>query len=388
MNFMDKLLDKLKRGCVELVSAEELARKLALQRPLRVKLGVDPTSADLHLGHTVVLSKLRAFQEAGHQAVLILGDFTARIGDPSGRDSTRPPLSPEEISAHAATYQEQAYKILDRSKTELHYNSKWLEPFVREELLKAMRRITLSRLIEREDFQNRIRSGNPITLLEIIYPILQGYDSVAVQADVELGGSDQLFNLLMGRQIQKDFAQESQVVMTMPLLVGLDGQKKMSKSYGNAIALEDSPRDIFGKIMKLSDELMESYYELLTQRDLEQMRKLHPMQAKKNLAEELTARFYSQKIAEEEREFFENTFSRKQAPENARAFTLSRDQKLTWSDVLIKIGAVQSRKEAQRLLGQGAVEADTVRILRDEPVLASQVSLKVGKHKFYKLNFE
>ena len=386
-------MEALKRGCVELVSEEELSRKLSLGRPLRVKLGVDPTSPDLHLGHTVVLQKLRAFQDLGHVAVLILGDFTARVGDPSGRDATRPTLGPEEVRANAKTYAEQAFKVLDRERTELRWNSEWLEPFMGAELLKVMRRCTVGQLMAREDFQKRTKAGLPVTLLEMIYPLLQGQDSVAVRADVELGGNDQLFNLLVGRQLQKDAGQEPQVVLTLPLLVGLDGQKKMSKSYGNAIGVEEPARDMFGKLMKVSDEAMLSYYELLTSRDLSSVRALHPMEAKKGLAEALTARFHGEEAGRRERAFFEATFSRKELPEDAEEFRVgAEDGSLCWSAFLVRLGAAPSRKEAQRLIRQGAVRLDEEKLGGDgavgEGLGGGTRTLRVGRHKFFRLRPE
>ncbi|MFH1724116.1 MAG: tyrosine--tRNA ligase [Elusimicrobiota bacterium] len=389
-------IERLKRGCVELISEVDLRQKLASGRPLRVKLGVDPTTPDLHLGHTVVLHKLRAFQDLGHTAVLIIGDFTARIGDPSGRDATRPTVTQETVDANARTYQEQAFKVLDPDKTEVLRNSDWLDPFMKTDRLpKTLQRYTVQQLLAREDFQNRIKSENPITLLELLYPLLQGYDSIAVKADVELGGNDQLFNLLMGRQMQKDEGQPPQVVLTMPLLVGLDGAKKMSKTYGNAIALNDPPRDMFGQVMKISDEAMRTYYELLTLEDMEAVRSGHPMGAKKRLAEIITARFHGEEAAEAERTFFDETFSNRKAPEDvAEHPVLAEDRGRPWSVYLVKIGAVKSRKEAQRLLAQGAVHADEDRVAGDAPMedffakkgpAAKVISLKVGKHRFFKL---
>lgn len=382
------------RGVVELVSAGELERKLGLKRPLRVKLGVDPTSPDLHLGHTVVLQKLRAFQDMGHVAVLIIGDFTARVGDPSGRDATRPALDDGAIRANAQTYKDQAFKVLDPERTELRYNSEWLEPFLQTgELLKVMRRATVQQLLAREDFKKRMESQSPITLLELLYPILQGHDSVAVKADIELGGSDQIFNLLMGRQLQKDAGQEPQVAMTLPLLVGLDGQKKMSKSYGNSIGVHDAPREMFGKLMRLSDELMWSYYELLTSRELSGLRAGHPMEAKKSLAEELTARFHGAEAGRAEREFFEKAFSSREAPIDAETVALGASERgLSWSQFLARIGAAPSRKEAQRLIAQGAVRVGEAKVAKDvalgeEPLLSAggEWPLKVGKHRFFTL---
>ncbi len=384
-----KALETLRRGCVELVSAAELERKLSLGRPLRVKLGVDPTSPDLHLGHTVVLNRLRAFQELGHTAVLIIGDFTARIGDPSGRDATRPTLSESEIQANARTYQEQAFKVLLKERTELRFNSEWLEPFMRKGLLETLKRVTVGQLLQREDFAARQKAQSPITLLEILYPVFQGYDSVAVKADVELGGNDQVFNLLMGREMLKDAGLQPQVAMTVPLLVGLDGVKKMSKSYGNAIALNDPPREMFGKLMKISDEQMLAYYELLTQHDLAGIRSRHPMEAKKALAQEITGRFHGDAAARQEREFFEKTFSQKEIPENIEIKTVESSI-ASWSQLLAGIGAVPSRKQAQRLISQGALKVDgAVETVDGRPAIAGkpELTVQLGKHRFYKIRF-
>ncbi|MBI3296905.1 MAG: tyrosine--tRNA ligase [Elusimicrobia bacterium] len=384
----------LTRGCVELVSPAELEKKLAKGRPLRVKLGVDPTSPDLHLGHTVVFQKLRAFQDLGHKAVLIIGDFTARVGDPSGRDSTRPALTREAIDANAATYKDQAFKVLRDDRVEVRYNSEWLEPFMREGFLAALQRHTVQQVLAREDFSKRMAAGTPVTLLEMMYPLMQGYDSVAVEADVELGGNDQLFNLLMGRRMQEDAGQEPQVALTLPLLVGLDGQKKMSKSYGNSVGLNEPAREIFGKLMRISDEAMLAYYELLTTRELAAVKALHPMEAKKALAAELTSRYHGEAAGPAERRFFEETFSQKQTPTDIPVVRAPADGKPFWSQFLVSIEAVKSRKEAQRLLEQGGVYADDAKIadqplgefLKSRPGV-TEVVLKVGKHRFYKIVF-
>ncbi|HBL18787.1 MAG TPA: tyrosine--tRNA ligase [Elusimicrobia bacterium] len=376
-------MDRIRRGCVELVGESELASRLASGRKLRVKLGVDPTSPDLHLGHTVVLRKLRLFQDLGHTAVLIIGDFTASVGDPSGRDDTRPVLTTEQIRANARTYEAQAFKVLDPARTELRFNSEWLQPFMERDLLGTLRRCTVQQLLAREDFQKRLKNEDPISLLEILYPLLQGQDSVAVRADVELGGNDQLFNLLMGRQMQKDAGQDPQVILTTPLLVGLDGVKKMSKSYGNSIALADAPREMFGRVMKLSDDAMASYYELLTDEDRAAVAALHPMEAKKRLAGLLTGRFHGEEAGAAERRFFDETFSQKKLPENVESVSFPAGDPAPVSAALAALGLVKSRKEAQRLLAQGAVSADGVK-LEGDPPFASLLgkTVKIGKHRF------
>jgi tyrosyl-tRNA synthetase len=392
MDGLGEALPRLKRGCVDLVSEEELRSKLSVGRPLRVKLGVDPTSPDLHLGHAVVLSKLRLFQDLGHTAVLIIGDFTAAVGDPSGRDSTRPTLTQAEIRANAKTYQEQAFKVLDPARVELRFNSEWLDPYVRQgRLLEGLKSCTAGQLLAREDFQARMKAQSPITLLELLYPVFQGYDSVAVRADVELGGNDQLFNLLFGRQMQKTAGQPPQCILTLPLLVGSDGRRKMSKSYGNHIALNDSARDMFGKVMRLSDELMASYYELLTDDSLDSVRGMHPMEAKKRLAGLLTARYHGPEAAAAERAYFEQTFSQGKDPEEAPEFRVgSEELALAWSVLLVRMGAAPSRKQAQRLIAQGAVRLSGEALKEDCAVSASiggqdRATLKVGKHGFYRL---
>ncbi len=380
MNFKDSLA-ALTRGCVSLIDEKELEGLLESRRPLRVKLGVDPTSPDLHLGHSVALSKLRAFQDLGHKAILIIGDFTALIGDPSGRDSTRPSLSLDEIQKNAETYKSQAFKILDPDKTEIRYNSEWLKPFMNEGLLPALKSITVQQVLAREDFKQRLKDNSPLTMLETLYPVFQGQDSVAVNSDIELGGNDQLTNLLMGRKMQELAGQKPQVVMTVPLLVGLDGVKKMSKSYGNAIGLTDSPRDIFGKTMSLSDDLMISYYELLTNLNLDEARALHPMTAKKNLAQILTARFHGEQAALEERNFFEETFSKKRLPQDIPSAVFSPSVSLI--EMILKSGAAKSKNEARRLLDQGAVKIDGNKVTEDRlERLPQKFILQAGKRHF------
>lgn len=302
-------LARLTAGTAKVLSEKELADKLREGRPLRVKLGVDPTSPDIHLGHTVVMEKLRQFQLLGHQAVLIIGDFTASIGDPSGRSTTRPPLSREEILANAETYTTQAFKVLDPDKTEVVFNGDWFRKMTFEDVLRLNARVTMQQMLQREDFRSRIDKGQEVRLHEIQYPIVQGWDSVEVRADVEIGGTDQLFNILVGRDLQKEEGQPQQVVMTMPLLEGLDGVKKMSKSYGNYIGVSDEPNDMFGKLMSVSDDLMDRYYTLLLgeQRDPS----LHPMEAKKQLAAKITARYHDDDAGHTARDDWETRFSKR-----------------------------------------------------------------------------
>lgn len=305
----EQQLSHLTSGAARVLSEKELLEKLKLGRPLRIKLGVDPTAPDIHFGHTVALEKLRQFQLLGHQAVLLIGDFTATIGDPSGRSATRPPLTRDEVLVNAATYTEQAFKILDRDKTEIVYNGDWFRKMTYEEILKLNARVTLQQMLQREDFRNRLDAGQEVRLHELQYPIMQGWDSVEIRADVELGGTDQLFNILVGRDMQKDEGQPQQVVMVMPLLEGLDGVKKMSKSYGNYIGVSEPPQEMFGKLMSVSDELMARYYTLLLGQSLDPS--IHPMEAKKSLAEQLTARYHSQTEATAARNDWDTRFSKK-----------------------------------------------------------------------------
>ncbi len=380
---LEHALSTLKRGAVSLVSEEELKKKLASGRTLRVKLGVDPTSADLHLGHSVVLSKLRAFQDLGHTAVLIIGDFTTLVGDPSGRDSTRPSLTKAEIDANAQTYQDQAFKILDRNRVEVRRNSEWLAPFLGGEILETLKRHTVQQILAREDFKARIANKSPLTMLETLYPIFQGQDSVAVRSDVELGGNDQLTNLLVGRKMQADAGQEAQVALTTPLLVGLDGVKKMSKSYGNYISLTESSRDMFGKVMKISDELMLSYYELLTDADLGAVKAEHPMKAKKELARRITAQYHGEDAGRAELKFFEDTFSKKELPTDIRAQSVAKGTPL--SAVIAQVSG-NSKSQARRLIEQGGVRIDGEKATKDAPVESpASFVLQVGKHDFVRV---
>lgn len=378
-------LKLLKRGTVDLVSEAELEKKLLSGKKLRIKLGADPTSSDLHFGHSVVLSKLRAFQDLGHTAVLIIGDFTASVGDPSGRDSTRPMLSREDILHNAKTYTDQAFKVLDPSKTEIHFNSEWLDPFITtKELLGTLSRVTLSQVLERDDFKKRMKAGSPISVLEVMYSLFQGQDSVAIKADVELGGTDQIFNLLVGRQLQKNNGQEPQVVMTLPLLVGTDGIKKMSKSYGNYIGINDKAEDMFGKIMSVSDELMMQYYELLTTEDLDAVKAKHPMQAKKDLAKILVTRFHGEDGAKTGLEYFESVFSKKENPQDMPEVKV--EEGTTLSAVIIQNGIAKSKNEARRLIDQGGVKLDGNKVEQDIPLsISGPAVLQVGKRHFLKL---
>lgn len=382
---IDEQIDFLTRGCVDVVSKADLAKKLESGKTLKVKLGCDPTSADLHLGHSVALSLLRRFQDLGHKAVLVIGDFTAAVGDPSGRDSTRPVLPREKILENAKTYTEQAFKVLDPSKTEIRFNSEWLDTFVSgKDLMLTLQKVTVAQVLERDDFKKRMAAGNPISLLEVLYSLFQGQDSVALKADVELGGTDQIFNLLVGRQLQKNNGQEPQVAITVPLLVGLDGIKKMSKSYGNYVGLNDAPNDMFGKLMSISDELMIAYYELLTSEDLTAVKAMHPMEAKKHLAGLLTERFHGKEAAVAARANFEQVFSKKQNPDDMPEFKPEAGQLL--SAALVAAGAAQSKNKARALIDQGAVRLNGQKLTQDG-VLAFDCGavLQVGRRTFLKL---
>jgi tyrosyl-tRNA synthetase len=385
-------LSPLLRGLEKVISDGELKAKLAQGRPLRVKLGVDPTAPDLHLGHTVALTKLRQFQDAGHRVVFIIGDYTALIGDPSGRSETRPPMTPAEVDKNAQTYLDQVFKILDKAKTDVRRNSEWLTPLFANtspdplhNLLGVLSRHTVQQLTERDDFAKRLKAGTPISLLELLYPVMQGYDSVAVKADVEVGGTDQLFNLLMGRQMQKDAGQEPQVVLTLPLLEGTDGVKKMSKSYGNAIGIDEPADSMFGKVMSVPDALMFKFYELLTEEDVAAAKKAHPMEAKKRLGELLVGRYHGAAAARDARERFEKVFSKKELPDEMPAHTASRPS-LGAAELIVEAGLAPSKNEARRLLEQGAVEWGGVRVKAGGSLTVEQATvLKVGKRGFRKI---
>ena len=375
---------KITRGCAEIISEKELRAKLEKGKPLRIKLGVDPTAPDLHLGHLVALRKLRTFQDLGHQIEFLIGDYTARIGDPSGRSETRPKLSVPEIEAHARTYQEQAFRVLDQEKTHVVYNTSWFNAMGDSGIFDLMRRTTLAQMLHRADFAKRVEEDQPISLLELLYPVLQGYDSVELQADLELGGTDQKFNLLMGRELQLEHSQEPQVVMMMPLLEGLDGVKKMSKSYGNYVAFNDPPNDMFGKLMSVPDALMPKYAELLTDLDVTELKALHPKEAKVRLAKTLTAQFHGAGAAEKASAEFDRVFSKKEIPEEVPEFQTSRGPHRL-SDLIVEAGLAPSKNEARRLLAQAAVEIDGSRKEMDKIDLQGPVLIKVGKRRFVRV---
>ncbi|MDK2786740.1 MAG: tyrosyl-tRNA synthetase [Thermotoga sp.] len=385
----------LKRNVVDLVSEEELLDRIRRKGKLRVKLGVDPSRPDLHLGHAVVLRKLREFQDLGHTVVLIIGDFTARIGDPSGRNETRPMLTKEEVLENAKTYQEQAFKILDPERTELRFNGEWLDRMTFADVIVLASKYTVARMLERDDFARRFREGIPITISEFLYPLAQAYDSVAIQADVELGGTDQLFNLLVGRKIQEEYGQEPQIVMTMPIIEGTDGKLKMSKSYGNYIAFNDTPEDMYGKLMSIPDELIIKYMRLLTDIPEEQIEeyerkmkegKINPRDVKMVLAYEITRFFHGEDNARKAQEHFVKVFQRKELPDEMPVVELSQEMNIV--DLLVKIGAVSSRSEAKRLISQGGVYLDGERVEDIKFIVKpdGERVLRVGKKKFYRIS--
>ncbi|MDR0978001.1 MAG: tyrosine--tRNA ligase [Endomicrobium sp.] len=384
---MDEIFERIKRGTNEIIPVGELSKKLSSGRKLRIKLGVDPTAPDLHLGHTVIINKLKTFQDLGHQIVFLIGDFTARIGDPSGRSETRPVMTEEQIKKNVETYTEQVFKILDKDKTEIAYNSSWLGELGINGLLKLASKSTVAQMLIRDDFEKRYKADKPISIVEFLYPLLQAYDSVALKADIELGGNDQKFNLLLGREIQRDYGiKEPQTVITMPLLEGTDGVRKMSKSYNNYIALNDSPKDMFGKIMSISDDLMYKYYELLTQDDLTSVKAMHPKEAKSALAGQIVERYYGRESALKEKQEFNKVFAEKNVPDNLPEFKIETGSDLKLSDLLVKSGMVLSRKEAKRLIEQGGVKIDSQRTTHDVFLNFSEsFVLQTGKRNFRKI---
>jgi len=392
----------LKKGSAEIIREAELQTKLEksakIGKPLRVKLGVDPTAPDIHLGHTVVIRKLKHFQEMGHTAVFLIGDFTAMVGDPTGQSETRPPLTREQVNANAETYLEQVFKILDRDKTEIRYNSEWLDKLSSYDIVRLCAKYRVARMLEREDFHTRLTNQQPISMHELLYPLLVAYDSVVLESDVELGATEQKFNLLMGREIQREYGQESQVAFTMPILVGLDGSRKMSKSLGNYVGITETPDQIFGKMMSIPDELMWSYYELVTDRTPEEIAKLkhdvssgstHPMEVKMLLAQEVVSGFHGEAAARKAAELFQRVFRDRQAPEEAPVKNLQAGTPQTIKVLLTTLGLVPSVREAERLVKQGAVEIDGQRI--DDPRKEVDLSkgrnflLRAGKKKFVRV---
>jgi tyrosyl-tRNA synthetase len=389
-------LEIIKRGADELIVEAELVEKLKKGRPLRVKAGFDPTAPDLHLGHTVLMNKMRQFQELGHQVIFLVGDFTGLIGDPTGRNATRPPLTREQIAENAETYQSQAFKILDPARTELAFNSTWMDKFSSADMIKLAAKYNVARMLERDDFNKRYKGGQSIAIHEFLYPLVQGYDSVALKSDIELGGTDQKFNLLVGRELQKDYGQVPQSVLTVPLLVGLDGEKKMSKSMGNYVGVTESPEQIFGKLMSVSDELMWRYIELLSFEPLATVRKWkqeveagrNPRDIKVAFAQEIVARFHSKAAAEKALADFEARFRQGEVPEDIEERTISGGGKPVLIYQAIKqAGLTASTSEAMRMIEQGGVRLDGEKVsdkgLELRP--GGPYVVQVGKRKFAKV---
>lgn len=380
----EEQLDILTRGTMQVHSREELLAKLKTGRPLRIKLGFDPSSPDLHLGHVVVLDKIRQFQDLGHHAVIIIGDFTARIGDPTGRSKTRVPLDEETVQRNAKTYTDQVFKVLDPKKTEIRFNGEWFNKFTFADVLKLNSLVSVTQLLERDDFKKRFEAGHSITLTEFQYPLVQGYDSVMIRSDVELGGNDQLFNNLVGRDLQRSHGQEPQVVIVMPLLVGIDGTQKMSKSLGNYIGITEDPKEIFGKSMRISDDLMVNWYQVIFGETLD--KSLHPMEAKKRLAARLTSRFHGEAAGVEARAEFERVFSKHELPSDIPVKKVSENP--IWIvKMLQEIGAAPSGSEARRLIQQGAVSVRGSKVTDVQAKIdaADQPIVQAGKRFFAKI---
>ena len=400
---IDEQLSYLAKGTTEIIRNEELRAKLqrsaTTAKPLRVKLGADPTAPDIHLGHTVVIRKLRAFQELGHTAIFLIGDFTGMIGDPSGKNATRPQLTREEINANAETYKQQIFKLLDPEKTEIRFNSEWMTDMGSAGFLRLSSHVTVRQILERDDFQQRLEANRPLALHEVMYPLVMAYDSVALEADVELGGTDQKFNLLMGRNLQREYGQESQVAMITPLLEGTDGVQKMSKSLGNYIGINEPPQEIFGKIMSVSDELMWRYYELCTDLSPTEIASLrasdrNPRDIKVDLAKKIVADFYSRTDADAAEEEFVRRFRNKETPDEIELRTLPSNEPTGWdlSHLLQVVGLASSKAEARRFIQQGGVYVDGERqtvvnsVTNSKPGMS--VTLQVGKRRFVRVQFE
>jgi tyrosyl-tRNA synthetase len=393
---LDEQLAFLAKGTVDLIERNDLKSKIARGKPVTVKVGFDPTAPDIHLGHTVVIRKMKHFQQMGHRVVFVIGDFTGMIGDPTGKKVTRPPLTRAEIEQNAETYKQQVFKILDPVKTEVRFNSEWLSPLGAEGMIKLAAKYTLARILERDDFRKRFDAHQPIAIHELLYPLAQAYDSVALKADVEMGGTDQLFNLLVGRDLMREYGLEPQVVITMPLLEGLDGVEKMSKSLGNYIGITEAPDQIFGKVMSISDELMWKYFVLctdLTPAEIEELKRTaHPMDAKRKLARLIIGEFHNAQAAEAAEKEFARIFSERQAPTDIDEVSLpSTEAPQFVTKVIVSAGLAPTNKEAQRLVAQGGVLVDDRKI--DDPratidaARGKSVLLKVGKRRFARVTF-
>lgn len=390
MQDIKEQLSLIKRGTAEIISEEDLINKLKQNRPLNIKAGFDPTAPDLHLGHTVVLQKMKHFQELGHNVTFLIGDFTGMIGDPTGKSKTRKSLTKEQVLENAETYKEQVFKILDAEKTKICFNSTWLEKLNMKETLSLMAKFTVARIIERDDFQKRYKSGEPIGMHEFMYPIMQGFDSVNMDTDIELGGIDQKFNLLVGRDLLRQYGKEAQVAITMPIIEGLDGVQKMSKSLGNYVGISESPKDIFGKLMSISDDLMMRYYTLLSDmslHDIEKMKKdietgdFHPMVAKKNLAKEIVTRYHGASAGANAEEEFTRVFSNKNIPSDIVEYKINGN----FLDIVLALNFASSKSEARRLAEQGGINFENEKVYNLTLTPEHGGILKVGKRKFARL---
>ncbi len=396
---VDEQLKLIERGTVETIQREELLRKLRRRRPLRVKVGFDPTAPDLHLGHTVVMHKMRHFQELGHEVIFLIGDFTGMIGDPSGQSETRRQLTKEEVLKYAETYKRQVFKILDSEKTVMEFNSRWLGSMTGQDMIRLAGKYTVARMLERDDFSQRYGSNRPISIHEFLYPLLQGYDSVALKCDVELGGTDQKFNLLVGRELQRDYGQEPQVVITLPLLVGTDGSQKMSKSYGNHIGIDEPPDEIYGKLMSINDEVMWEYYLLLSEVSEKELRELkeqvsrgglNPRDVKARLAEEIVARYWGDEASRKAAARFERLFRKKEAPEEIPESTIPVSSHMIPAlDLVMATGSVVSKSEARRLFTQGGIQIDGRKVGDPNHEFSTQKEegylIRVGKRRFSRI---
>ncbi len=406
---MDKEIQRqlsiIKENTVSFFSEKEFCEKLSISlkenKPLKIKFGADPTAPDIHLGHTVIINKLRQFQELGHTVQFIIGDFTAMIGDPSGKSETRKRLSQEEVAEHAKSYQEQIFKILDKDKTEVFFNSTWFDKMNFRKVIELSSKYTVARMLERDDFSNRYKNGIGISIVEFLYPLIQGFDSVSIKTDIELGGTDQTFNLLVGRDLQREYGQKEQIVITMPILEGTDGVQKMSKSLGNYIGITEKPKEIFGKVMSISDTLMFRYYRLLTQRNTDEVDQLeedirsgktHPMGLKKSLAREIIAKFYDEESAIKAQEEFTSVFSNRNLPEDIPIVNTSdlnlEDGKIWICHLLHQTGLTKGTGEARRMIKQGAVKCNNEKITDENTYISPENNMifKVGKRKFIKIS--
>lgn len=400
MRSIEEQLDLIKRGSVEVISEEELIKKLKEGRPLTVKAGFDPTAPDLHLGHTVLIHKLRQFQELGHKVVFLIGDFTGMIGDPTGKSETRKSLTRDDVLKNAETYKEQVFKILDPEKTDVRFNSEWMDRMAAVDMINLAARYNVARMLERDDFHKRFKNGQSISIHEFLYPLIQGYDSVALKADVEIGGTDQKFNLLVGRELQRDYGQTPQVVITMPLLEGTDGVNKMSKSLGNYIGITETPKEIFGKVMSITDELMFRYYELLSHISTQELTSLkvgvqngsvHPKDTKVRLAKEIVERFHGESAAEQAAVEFSNIFKAGGLPDEIEEKEVLCDgDKLLLAVAIAKAGLATSNSEARRLIQQGGVSVDNSKVtdINAELAAGNEYLVQVGKRKFARVRLK